>query len=109
VPAVAAPAPAFRARRLGVDKAAVDKELFKSGHRFRQQGVCISGGGTRLGSANRDANGSQWGSSAGSGETVLKLGPAKMAPTMMPAGESFSARTAPVFQGGIMRTKVVEL
>jgi hypothetical protein len=48
VPAVAAPAPAFWARRLGVDKAAVYKELFKSGHRFRQQGVCVSGGGTRL-------------------------------------------------------------
>jgi hypothetical protein len=29
VPAVAAPAPAFWARRLGVDNAAVDKELFK--------------------------------------------------------------------------------
>ena len=28
----------------------------------------------KIGSTNGDANGSQWGSSAGSGETVLKLG-----------------------------------
>src|ERR1700674_2599445 len=47
-PAVAAPALAFWARRRGVDNAAVGKEFFKSGHRFRQQAVCISVGSMRL-------------------------------------------------------------
>jgi hypothetical protein len=40
--AVVAPALAFWARRGRVDNAAVSKEFFKSGHRFRQQAVCIS-------------------------------------------------------------------
>jgi hypothetical protein len=42
VPALAAPALAFSARRHGVDK------LSKSGHRFRQQADCISVGSMRL-------------------------------------------------------------
>jgi hypothetical protein len=48
LPAVAAPALAFWARRRGVDNAAVGKEFFKSGHRFRQQGVGFSVGSMRL-------------------------------------------------------------
>jgi hypothetical protein len=48
LPAVAAPALAFWARRRGVGNAAVGKEFFKSGHRFHQQGVGFSVGGIRL-------------------------------------------------------------
>ena len=42
LPAIAAPALAFSARWHGAEK------LSKSGHRFRQQAVCISVGSTRL-------------------------------------------------------------
>jgi hypothetical protein len=48
LPAVAAPALALWARWRGVDNAAVGKEFFKSGHRFRQQGVGFSVGSMRL-------------------------------------------------------------
>jgi hypothetical protein len=46
--AIAAPALAFSARRGRVDNAAESKEFFKSGHRLRQQALCMIVGSTRL-------------------------------------------------------------